>query len=130
MVQFFISGMLAMFAERRGSIRALARAMAGEGETDLEATVCRWLTMARSEPRPIGDLNRILTRVSKFSRSEIKKVRRRIHAEPGPAGDRQAIVACLSLLWGAKKPVVLAPEEALTLPAVLGALAGLAAFVC
>ena len=89
----------------------------------------RWLALARKEPGPIDDLNRIVARFTKFSRAEIGKVRRRIDAEPGRAGDRQAVVACLSLLWGAEKPVVLAPEEALTLPAAL-ALAGLAALIC
>jgi hypothetical protein len=128
-VQCFVSMMVAMLAERLCSIRALARAMAVEGNSDPEPTVRRWLTLAAGEPRPIGDLNRIFARFAKFSRSEIRKMRRGIVTEPGPAGDRQAIVGHLSLLYGDEKPVVLAPREMLALPAVL-ALASLLAFVC
>jgi hypothetical protein len=91
--------------------------------------VRRWLALAKVELRPIGELNRIVARLAKFSRAEIKKMRRRIDAEPGPAGDRQAIVAYLSLAHGAEKPAILAPDETLALPVVL-ALAGLAALVC
>jgi hypothetical protein len=46
-------------------------------------------------------------------------MRRRIDAEPGPAGDRQAVIAHLYLAHGAEKPVILAPEETLVLPAAL-----------
>jgi hypothetical protein len=128
-VQCFISVMVAMLAERRGGIRALARVMAGESETDLEATVRRWLALANAAPRPIGDQNAIVARLAKFSRSEIRKIRRRIVTEPGPAGERQAIVAYLSLAHGTEKPVILAPDETLAFPAVL-ALAGFAALIC
>jgi hypothetical protein len=54
--------------------------------------------------------------VPKFSRSELRKARRRIGTVPGPAGERQAVVAYLSMLCGDEKPVVLSPEEALILP--------------
>jgi hypothetical protein len=89
---------------------------AGEGDTDLEPTVRRWLALARSEPWPIGDLNRFVARLAKFSRAEIRKMRRRIVVEPGPADDRQEIVGFLSLAHGAEKPVLLTPEETLALP--------------
>jgi hypothetical protein len=125
-VQFFITFATVMLAGMHGGIRALSRAMAGEGETAPEPTVRRWLSLVGLELRAIGDLNRIVGRLAKFSRSEIKKMRRRIRAEPGPAGDRQAIVAYLSLLWGAEKLGVLSPEDTLALPAVLAIVALLA----
>jgi hypothetical protein len=128
-VQCFVSVMVVMLAERLGGTRALARAVAGEGDADLEPTVRRWLALSISEPRPIGDLNRIVAHLAKFSRAEIRKMRRRILMEPGPAGDRQAVAAHLSLLCGAEKPIMLTLEETLALPAVL-ALAALTAFVC
>jgi hypothetical protein len=128
-VQCFVSVMVAMLAERLGGTRALARAVAGEGDTDLEPTVRRWLALARKEPRSINELNRFVARLAKFSRAEIRKMRRRIVTEPGPAGDRQAVTAHLSLLYGAEKPVMLTLEETLALPAVL-ALAALLALVC
>jgi hypothetical protein len=56
-------------------------------------------------------------------------MRRRIVTEPGPTGDRQAIVGYLSLAYGAEKPVVLTLEETLALPVVL-ALAVLLTLVC
>jgi pimeloyl-ACP methyl ester carboxylesterase len=70
-----------MLTERHGGIRALARAMAGEGETDIEPTVHRWLALAKVEPRPIGELNIIVACLAKFSRAEIGKLRRRIATE-------------------------------------------------
>jgi hypothetical protein len=78
--------------------------------------------------RPIGDLNRGVARLAKFSRAGTRKMRRRIATESGPAGDRQAIVGYLSLACGAEKPVLLTPEDTLALPAVLalGALLALA----
>ena len=39
--------------------------MAGEGETDLEATVRRWFALANAEPRPIGAQNAIVARLAK-----------------------------------------------------------------
>jgi hypothetical protein len=50
------------------------------------------------------------------SRTQIRKSRRRIRTEPGPAGDRQAVLAHISQLYGAEKPVVPSPEETLTFP--------------
>ena len=41
-----------MLAEVHGGIRALARAMAGQGDTDLEPTVRRWLALATAAARP------------------------------------------------------------------------------
>jgi hypothetical protein len=128
-VQCLTSVMVAALAERCGGARALARAMAGEGETDLEPTVRRWLALAGNEPRPIGDLNRFLACLAKFSRSEIRKMRRRIVTEAGPAGDRQAIVGYLSLAHGTEKPVMLTLEATLALPAAF-AVADLFAIVC
>jgi hypothetical protein len=52
-----------------------------------------------------------------------------LRTEPGPAGDRQAIVGHLSLAHGADEPVMLMLEETLALPAAL-ALAALLALVC
>src|ERR1700687_3781412 len=115
-VQCFISVMVAALAGRCGGIRALARAMAGGGGTDLEPTVRRWVAMARVELRLIGDLNRIVARLARLSRAETRKMRRRIVTEPGPAGDRHAIVARLSMVHGAEKPVMLTPEETVALP--------------
>jgi hypothetical protein len=118
-VQCYIPIMAGLLAEAYSGIRALARAIAGEGGSNLEPTVRRWLALARDELHPIGDLNRMVGRLAKFGRWEIKKMRRRLRTAPGPTGDRQAIFGHLSLLWGAEKPVVLAPEEMLALPAVL-----------
>jgi hypothetical protein len=103
-----------MLAERHGGLRSLARAMAGEHRSDYEPTVRRWLALAQSKPRSIADLNPIVARLAKFSRAEVRKLRRRIRTEPGPAGHRQAILAYISL--GAGKPVVLTPEETLAFP--------------
>ena len=118
-----------MLAERLSGTRALARAMAGSGEADLEPTVRRWLALAKVEPRPVGELNRIVARLAKFSRAEIRKMRGRIVTEPSPAGGRQVLVGHLSVAHGAEKPVLLTLEETLALPAVL-ALAALLALVC
>jgi hypothetical protein len=106
-------------AERCGGLRALARAMAKPGGADLEPTVRRWLGLDRSELRRIGDLNHIVSRIAKFSRAEIKKSHRRIRGESGPVGDRQAVLAYLSLLSGAERPVVPTPDETLAFPFLL-----------
>jgi hypothetical protein len=124
-----ISVMVAAIAQRCGGACALARAMAGEVGTDLEPTVRRWFALAGVELRPIDDLNRFVACLAKFSRAEIKKLRRRIVTEPGPAGERQAIVGHLSLAYGAEKPVMLTTEETLALPAAL-AIAALLVLVC
>jgi hypothetical protein len=118
-VQFFISFATAMLADRFGGVRPFARALAGEGGPDLEPTVRRWIALAERELRSINELNRISARLSRFSRGEGRKLRRRIAVEPGPAGDRQAAMAHLLLLYGAEKPEVLAPEEALMLPVAI-----------
>jgi hypothetical protein len=115
-VQCFIAVIVEMLAERHGGLRSLARAMAGELRSDYEPTVRRWLALAQSKPRSIVELNRIVSRLGKFSRSEIRKLHRRIRSEPGPVGRRQAILAYISLLFGAEKPVVLTPEETLAFP--------------
>jgi hypothetical protein len=109
-VQFLASAMVARLADRFGSLRAFARALAGEGGRDLEPAVRRWLTLGQGTPRPIGEINRIIAGLAKFSRSEIRKMRRRIPTERGPTGDRQAIVGYLSLAYGAEKPAVLDNE--------------------
>jgi hypothetical protein len=118
-----------MLAERLGGTRALARALTGEGTTDLEPTVRRWFTLAAGEPRPIADLNRIVARLAKFCRSEIRKMHRRIRTEAGPGGDRQSIIAYLSALFGEKKPAVLTPEETLAIPVAFAAVAILALII-
>jgi hypothetical protein len=128
-VQCFVSVMVAMLAERLRGTRALARAVAGEGDADLEPTVRRWLALSRKELRPINELNRFVARLAKFSRAEIRKMRRRIVTEPGPAADRQLVVAHLSLAHGAAKSPILAPEETLALPAAL-AIAAFIALAC
>jgi hypothetical protein len=71
--------------------------------------------LAQSELRSTFELNPIVARLAKFSRSEIRKLRRRIRTESGPAGDRQAVLAHISSLKGADKPVVPTPEETLVL---------------
>jgi hypothetical protein len=129
-VQAFIAITAEMLAERHGGVRALARAMARENGPGPEATVRRWLALGQSELRSILELNRIGARLAKFSRSEIRKVRRRIRSESGPAGDRQAVLAYISLLKGAGKPVLPTPEETLVLPLVLVVTKALAGLVC
>jgi hypothetical protein len=129
-MQLFVSTMVTQLAEHFGSHRAFARALAGEGSPDLEPAVRRWLALGQGAPRPVSEINRIIAILAKFSRSEIRKMRRRIRTERGPIGDRQAIIAYLSLIHGAGKPVVPGPEELLALsePLALGSLlSGLAA---
>jgi hypothetical protein len=129
-VQCFMVIAVGMLAERHGGVRALARAMAREDGPRLEATVRRWLALGQSELRSILELNRIGARLAKFSRSEIRKFRRRIRTESGPPGDRQAILAYISLLKGADKPVVPTPEETLVFPLVLVVTKALVGLVC
>jgi hypothetical protein len=127
-VQCFILIAVEMLAEGQGGARALARAMAGKDGGNYEPTVRRWLSLDPREPRSIIELNRIVARLSKFSRTEIKKSCRRIHRVAGPAGDRQAVFAHISLLNDLDKPVVPTPEETLAIPVAIVA-AGLMAFV-
>jgi hypothetical protein len=115
-VQCLIESAARMLAEHHGGVRALARTMAKQDGDNPESTLRRWLGLARSEPRSIVELNRIVARLSKFSRTEIKKLGRRIRSQAGPVGDRQAILAHISLLNGAEKPVVPKPEEVLRIP--------------
>ena len=112
-VQCFIVIAVGMLAERYGGVRALARAIAGKDGRNYEPVTRRWLAIARSDPRSIKQLNPIVSRLARFSRSETKKLRRRIRSEAGPAGDRQAILAHISLLNGAENPVVPTPVETL-----------------
>jgi hypothetical protein len=128
-VQFFISFATAMLADRFGGVRPFARALAGEGGPDLEPAVRRWIALAGGELRPITDLNRIVARLSKFSRAEIRKMRRRIATEAGPAGDRQIIVAYLSVLYATDMPVVLGSDKALFAPVVFAIAVVVALFV-
>jgi hypothetical protein len=112
-----------------GGVRALARAMADKDGRNHEPTVRRWLSLDVSQPRSIGELNRIVARISKFSRTEMKKLHRRIRSESGSVGDRQTIIAHISLLYGAEKPLVPTPEETLVFPLVVvaaGVFVGLA----
>ena len=88
----------------------------------------RWLSLDPGKPRSIIELNQIVARLSKFSSTEIKKSRRRIHRVAGPPGDRQAIFAHISLLNGSEKPIVPTPEETLAIPVAIVA-AGLLARV-
>jgi hypothetical protein len=118
-VQCLIVVATAAFEKQYGGVRALARAMAKHGEDNFESTLRRWLGLARSDPWSIVELNRIVSRLAKFSRAEIRKLRRRVTTGSGPHGDRQAVLAYLSLLSGAKKPVVPTPEETLALPVLL-----------
>jgi len=117
-VQRFIVIAVEMLAERHGGVRGLAGAMVGKDESDCEPATRRWRALARSEPRSINQLNQIVARLAKFSRTEITKLRRRIRSEAGPVGDLQAILAHISLLNGAEKPVVPKPEEALAFPVI------------
>jgi hypothetical protein len=123
-VQAFIVVTVVMLIERHGGVRALARAMAGENRPDLEPTVRRWLALGQSELRSIIELNRIAVRLGKFSRFEIRKLHQRTRCDSGAVGDRQAILAHISLLYGAENPIVLPAEETLAFPALL-ILAGL-----
>jgi hypothetical protein len=129
-VQAFIVVAVGMLAERHGGVRALARAMAGQDGRNCEPAVRRWLSLSLSEPRSIIELNRIVARISKFSRTEIKKMHRRIRSDSGPAGDRQAVFAHIFLLNGADNPVVPTPEETLVLPLVLVVTTLLIGIVC
>jgi hypothetical protein len=56
-------------------------------------------------------------------------LRRRIRREAGPAGDRQTILAHISLLNGAERPVVPKPEETLAFPVILVVASQLVALV-
>jgi hypothetical protein len=114
MAQCFVAAMTALLAERRGGIRSLARVM----EIDKD-TVRQWLALNEGELRPIKKTNAIIARLAKFARSEIRALKHRITTDHGPAGDRQAIVACLSLFYGAEKLIILSPAETLALPAAL-----------
>jgi hypothetical protein len=127
-VQAVIVVSVAVFAEHYGGVRALARAMAGEDGPDLEPTVRRWLGLGQGELRSIIELNHIVARLAKFSRSEIRKKRRPIRVEPGPVGERQAILAHIAFLHGADKPVELTQEEILAF-LVLVVMLGLLAIV-
>jgi hypothetical protein len=130
LVQCLIVLALGMLAERHGGVRALARAMAKPREADLESTLRRWLGLAESELRSIVELNRVVARLSKFSRTEIRKLGRRISRESGPVGDGQAVLAYISLLDGSDKPVVLTPEETLVFPLVLVLTKALVDLIC
>jgi hypothetical protein len=126
--QCLIAVVITMFAEKLGGRRALGRAMAGEGQTDLEPSLRRWGGLARSPLRPIDDLNVVVVRLADFSRTEIRTLGRRLVSEPGPPGDRQVLVAYLSLLCGADRPLMMSPSETLALPlaiAIAGFLAAL-----
>jgi hypothetical protein len=111
--------MVAMIAGGIGGIRALGRAMAADTGADLEPTVRRWLALPTGEQRPIVYLNGIIAQLAKFSRSETRKMGRRIGADARPAGNRQAVVAYLSMLYGANKPEMLTSEQTLAAPIVL-----------
>jgi hypothetical protein len=74
-VQCFVVMTVGMLAERHGGVRALAPALAGEHGRDSEPAVRRWLALARGQPRSVAELNRIIARLAKFSRSEIRRVR-------------------------------------------------------
>jgi hypothetical protein len=118
-VQCFIVIATGILAECYGGVRAVARAIAAEDGRDCEPAVRRWLGLARTEPRSIVDLNRIVARLASFSRSEIRVLRRRIRSEAGPVGNRQVVLAHMSLLMGSEKPVVPMPEETLAFPVVV-----------
>jgi hypothetical protein len=120
LVQLLIATATRQLADHFGGVRALARAMKPAGEGDLEPTLRRWIALGVGELRPIADLNRIMARLGKFCRGEIRKRRRRIIVERGPAGDRQLVLALLQLLDGADQVQVPSPDETLTiLPALV-----------
>jgi hypothetical protein len=118
-MQLFASAMVAWLADRFGSLRAFARTLAGDGDGDLEPTVRRWLALGQGTPRPIVEINRVVAQLAKFSRAEIRKMHRRIRTEAGPTGDRQAVLAYLSLVYGAGKPAVSGLEDVRALSAAL-----------
>jgi hypothetical protein len=118
-VQREIATAVATLAQYHGGVRAIARAMAKQGEADLESTLRRWRGLAESKPRPIGDVNRIVSRLAKFSRAEIRKLHRRVATgQSGPIGDRQAILAYLSMLGDAEKAGGATPKMLSELPDV------------
>jgi hypothetical protein len=98
--------MLVRLADRLGGIRALARALAED-----EPTVRRWFALAAGEVPPIRKLNSIIGQLSKYSRAEIRRMRRRIVSEHGPAGDRAIVTAYLSLLYNPACPGLNMREE-------------------
>lgn len=113
-VQWFIPVTVAMFAEKLGGIRAFARAV-GEDEP----TVRRWRALGTGELRPIRHLNAIVAKLAKFACTEIRKARRRITTERGPAGDREAVTAYLSLLYSNERPEMAAPEVTIIIFSVI-----------
>jgi hypothetical protein len=90
-------------------------------------TVRRWLALARSELRPIGETNAIVAMLAEFARVQIRAARRRIVTDQTPVGDREAIVSYVVLVHTGKVPLSLAPEETLAFPAVMLVVA---VFVC
>jgi hypothetical protein len=109
--QFFVSAMVALIADRLGGLRELARTMAID-----EKTARRWLALCQGELRPVGKINAIVAKLGKLARREIGTARRRMALDHGPAGERQAIVAYLSVLDGAEKPIILSSADTLALP--------------
>jgi hypothetical protein len=109
----FAAAMTALFAETHGSQRELARAMGIDRET-----VRCWLTLNQCEP-PIRPINAIIAKLAKFARSEIRALRRRVTTDYGAAGDRQAIVAYLPLVYRMREPIIRSSAETLILAAAL-----------
>jgi hypothetical protein len=112
--QFFVAAMIALIADRLGGLRELARAM----EID-EKTARRWVALCQGELRPVGKINAVVAKLDKLARREIGNGRHRMAFDHGPAGERQAIVAYVSVLHGAEKPIILSSAETLVLSAAL-----------
>jgi hypothetical protein len=123
--QCFISVAVVLLAQHQGGLRKLAEAMTGKPAAGLgpavdESSIRRWLALAKGPLRPIGETNAILAKLAQFARRLIREKKRRSPSvDAGPAGNRQIIVACLSLLYGVKEFVVLEKMETLELPAAL-----------
>ena len=106
--KLFNSAMAAMLAARYGG-----RARLAERLGIAESTVHR-----AGDGKTAGPVAAFLGRLGRLARVEMRGAGHRVQQiEGGLRGDRQAVVAWLSLICGAKRPVVVSPDEALRLPA-------------
>jgi hypothetical protein len=106
--KLFNSAMAGMLAARYGG-----RARLAERLGIAESTVHR-----AGDGKMAGPVAAFLGRLGRLARIEMRDAGHRVQQiEGGLRGDRQAVVAWLSLICGAKRPVVVSPDGALRLPA-------------
>ena len=106
--KLFNSATAAMLATRYGGRAGLAERLGCA-----ESTVHR--ANDAKTARPVAAF---LERLGRLARVEIRAAGYRVpQIEDGRRGDRQAVVAWLSLVCGAKRPVIVSPDEAAGLPA-------------